>query len=295
MLRSIKIWLSINVPIIAYSCINYDNISRLSDSSILGIPVYYLTELVKNITLINVMNTDKPLISDRTSPSITDQSIMINLGTTSLVKAVVQNYISINLINPTQFSTYLISSTQFPIHMSILNILHIPIILLSFLYKSFIFELIFDFFHYWLHRLLHTYPILYRHIHKKHHKYPQPSATTAFYMSVPDLIISHCIPLLLSIYIMSQNQYTIIDKWEFMLINTYLSYQEVGGHLGRWMDPTSSFAQFIWLPKWLGIELYTEDHDLHHSQIVYNYSKRFSLWDKLFGTFKSNPKLPQIT
>jgi sterol desaturase/sphingolipid hydroxylase (fatty acid hydroxylase superfamily) len=276
MFRSIKIWLSINMPIIAYSTINYDSISRLSDplSSILRIPVYYFTELLKNITLINVMNTEKPLISYRISPSITDPSIMINLATTSLVKAVVQNYISINLIIPSEVTNMID--------------LNIPIIFGCFLYKSFIFEVIFDFFHYWLHRLLHTYPILYRHIHKKHHKYPQPSATTAFYMSIPDLILSHCIPLILSSYIMSQNQYTIINKWEFMLINTYLSYQEVGGHLGRWMDPTSSFAQFVWLPKWLGIELYTENHDLHHSQIIYNYSKRFSLWDKVFGTFKSS-------
>ena len=50
------------------------------------------------------------------------------------------------------------------------------------------------------------------------------------------------------------------------------------------MRPTSSFPQCIWLPRLFNIELYTEDHDLHHSRNNCNYSKRFSLWDKIFKT-----------
>lgn len=61
---------------------------------------------------------------------------------------------------------------------------------------------------------------------------------------------------------------------------------EISGHIGKRMHPTSSFSQFIWLPKFFNIELYTEDHDLHHSHNNCNYSKRFSLWDKVFGTHK---------
>jgi sterol desaturase/sphingolipid hydroxylase (fatty acid hydroxylase superfamily) len=49
------------------------------------------------------------------------------------------------------------------------------------------------------------------------------------------------------------------------------------------MQPVNNLPN---LPKWLNIELYCEDHDIHHSVNNCNYSKRFSLWDKVFGTFK---------
>ena len=36
------------------------------------------------------------------------------------------------------------------------------------------------------------------------------------------------------------------------------------------------------------MELYVEDHDLHHLKGNCNFSKRFSLWDRVFGTFEGN-------
>ena len=74
---------------------------------------------------------------------------------------------------------------------------------------------------------------------------------------------------------------------QFNLIITYKLFIEISGHIGKKIYPTSCFSQFMWLPKLLEIELYTEDHDLHHSMNNCNYSKRFSFWDKLFGTYKS--------
>lgn len=35
----------------------------------------------------------------------------------------------------------------------------------------------------------------------------------------------------------------------------------------------------------LQIELRADDHQRHHIQASCNFSKRFSLWDRLFGTF----------
>lgn len=61
---------------------------------------------------------------------------------------------------------------------------------------------------------------------------------------------------------------------------------EIGGHLGKKMAPVSSCPQFVWLPKWLGWELYVEDHDIHHSDFNYNFAKRFGVWDRLFGTYR---------
>lgn len=153
----------------------------------------------------------------------------------------------------------------------------------SFVLRSFIFEIIFDGVHYTLHRVIHAAPVLYAHIHKKHHHFTHPNAQTTFYMSPSDTLLTHGIPLYAGLTLLP------FSRTEIDILLTYLVYQEVGGHLDRRMAPTSSFAQFIWLPRWLNIELYTEDHDLHHSQLHYNYAKRFALWDKLFGTYKRAP------
>ncbi|HDY86814.1 MAG TPA: hypothetical protein ENH82_01720 [bacterium] len=55
--------------------------------------------------------------------------------------------------------------------------------------------------------------------------------------------------------------------------------------MGKEMDKSSSCPQFYWLPKWLGWELKPADHYKHHTHFNCNYSKRFSLWDRTFGTY----------
>jgi len=67
---------------------------------------------------------------------------------------------------------------------------------------------------------------------------------------------------------------------------TYLKYTEVADHLGKRMAAFLSIFK-ICLPRWLGIELYTEDHDIHHQKCVVNFSKRFTLWDRMLGTYSS--------
>lgn len=156
-----------------------------------------------------------------------------------------------------------------------------------FVVSSFVFELIFDFWHYWFHRLLHSDRRLYLRIHKTHHQFSAPMAESSFYMSVPDFFFSHQIPLGFSLAVMDLVLGVKFTLFEFVCLNTYLTYQEIGGHLGKRMRPTSSFAQLIWLPRWLGIELYTEDHDRHHQVLKVNYAKRFALWDRVFGTYQA--------
>jgi Delta7-sterol 5-desaturase len=153
--------------------------------------------------------------------------------------------------------------------------------LIYFIPISFIFEIIFDFFHYMSHRLLH-YKFLYKYIHKTHHKFSNPTAIIAFYQDPIDLIITNSIPTILTLSIINNISYEL-----FNIIIVYKMFIEISGHIGKKMYPTCSFSQFIWLPKFLNIELYTEDHDLHHSQNNCNYAKRFSLWDKVFGTYKN--------
>lgn len=149
---------------------------------------------------------------------------------------------------------------------------------------SFLFEIIFDFFHYGAHRMLH-HKSVYKYLHKKHHNFNHPIAITTFYQDPFDLLVTNSIPTVLALYMVPG-----ISYYQFHMMTIYKSFIEISGHSGKISYPTTSFPQFIWLPKWLHIELSCEDHDIHHSLNRCNYAKRFSLWDKVFGTYVSYQK-----
>ena len=151
--------------------------------------------------------------------------------------------------------------------------------LATFIPISFLFEIIFDFFHYSSHRLLH-HPFVYRFCHKVHHRFMHPVSITTFYQDPVDLFFTNSIPTIFGFYMIPRISYIVLH-W----ILIYKNFIEISGHCGKISYPSSCFPQCVWLPKLLGIELYTEDHDIHHSLNNCNYSKRFSLWDKLFGTY----------
>jgi sterol desaturase/sphingolipid hydroxylase (fatty acid hydroxylase superfamily) len=158
-----------------------------------------------------------------------------------------------------------------------------PQSLLFFIPKSFLFEVVFDLFHYTMHRSLH-WDVLYS-LHKQHHRYNHPEPIHTFYQNPIDLILTNSIPTLLTLFLLQRTCGVSFSELEYNILTVYKIYIEIGGHSGKRLYPTSCFAQFVWLPKWLGIELYSEDHDTHHSLHHCNYGKRFSLWDKVFGTF----------
>ena len=95
-----------------------------------------------------------------------------------------------------------------------------------------------------------------------------------------DLILSNSLPQYLSLVI-----YPDISLFLYNIILVYKTFIEISGHCGKKLFPIGSFTQFVWLPTFFDITLYSEDHDLHHSKNKYNFSKRFSFWDKLFGTY----------
>lgn len=148
---------------------------------------------------------------------------------------------------------------------------------------SFCFEVLFDFFHYWTHRLSHEIPVLYRMLHKTHHRHHYPHAIHTFCHSPLDLVWSNTLPVVCALLLSP----FAIDLGSWHLILLYKTFIEVSGHTSRISFPTGSFPQFIWLPRWLGISLYTEDHTLHHVHGSCNYGKRFSLWDRVFGTYRA--------
>jgi sterol desaturase/sphingolipid hydroxylase (fatty acid hydroxylase superfamily) len=156
-----------------------------------------------------------------------------------------------------------------------------------FISHSFLFEVIFDLFHYTAHRLMHTYPLLYKYTHKTHHYYSKPTILTTFHESIGEHLLSNALPTIFSIQLMHTILGIRVSQQQFCCIAVYKTYIEVSGHCGKDLGNVSSFPQCIWLPKLLGIQLFSTDHDHHHAIGNANFSKRFSLWDKVFGTYGS--------
>lgn len=155
--------------------------------------------------------------------------------------------------------------------------------ILWFIPLSFLYEIIFDFFHYWAHRLEH-FGILYKYVHKLHHKYKYTLIQFTHCHHPIDLILSNAIPHIVTMFLIPK-----VSFLTYNMIVMYKVYVEISGHSGKKIN-ASSFPQCIWLPRLFNIELCVDCHDEHHIYNTRNYAKRFSLWDKVFGTFKLQNK-----
>lgn len=151
--------------------------------------------------------------------------------------------------------------------------------IIKFIPISFAYEIIFDFFHYWAHRFEHN-GLIYKHTHKLHHKYQYTLIQFTHCHHPLDIIISNVIPHAITLNLVPN-----ISKFTYSAILIYKIFIEMNGHTGKQTNATS-FPQCIWLPQLFNIELMTKNHDDHHIYNNCNYAKRFSLWDKVFGTFK---------
>ena len=260
-LNSIKNFVIVNTSLFVVSTIDY-----LFSSN--DLTTSFPITLARNYLFLNIIDyltKDKPYINKKKR------------------KIILQKY-------ATEFNIYLCSSSAIE---TITNLFLIKqftndhnnlIGLIYFIPISFMFEIIFDFFHYWSHRILHQNKTLYKIIHKDHHRFNYPIPIITFFQHPMDLLISNSTPSFISFFIINILFGIGISKFLFKLIMTYKTYIEIAGHCGKEIK-TPSFPQFIWIPKFLHIDLYTLNHDLHHSSNNCNYSKRFSLWDKVFGTY----------
>lgn len=155
--------------------------------------------------------------------------------------------------------------------------------LLTFIPKSFVYEIVFDFFHYWTHRISH-YKYLY-YFHKTHHKQTDNiSVFSTYNHNLIDLLISNVLPMYLTSCIIP------LYETQFFIFLLFKTFIEISGHAGTHIK-NSSFSQCFWIPKLFGIELYCRDHFIHHAKFKYNYGKRFTIWDKAFGTYKTDSKI----
>jgi len=241
--------------------------------------LYYINFATRNIARIN---DDPAHIPKEHYPGEFHVNVLISTMVEAVTHVILKRTIFLNRV----------------INNSPITFLSIVISLVSFVPVSFCFEVIFDLFHYLTHRLGH-HRLLYKYSHKKHHTYQHPTCIIYFYQDLIDSIVTNSIPTYLGLFLTG----SMISYPMFHCILMYKTFIEIHGHSGKMMNPLTTFPQFIWFPKWISIELATEDHDLHHS-LNYrlhqsekghthytlshcNFGKRFSLWDKVFGTYES--------
>lgn len=122
-----------------------------------------------------------------------------------------------------------------------------------------------DFCIYWIHRGLH-HPILYKRLHKPHHKWimPTPYASHAFHpldgyaQSVPYHLFPFIFPL---------------QKFAYIALFTFIQIWTVMIHDGEYVanSPVINGAAC---------------HTMHHLYFNYNYGQFTTLWDRLGGSYR---------
>ncbi|KAF2086958.1 C-5 sterol desaturase [Saccharata proteae CBS 121410] len=122
-----------------------------------------------------------------------------------------------------------------------------------------------DFLIYWIHRGLH-HPIMYKKLHKPHHKWimPSPYASHAFHpldgwaQSVPYHIFPFIFPL---------------QKFAYIILFTFINIWTVMIHDGEYVanSPIINGAAC---------------HTMHHLYFNYNYGQFTTLWDRLGGSYR---------
>jgi sterol desaturase/sphingolipid hydroxylase (fatty acid hydroxylase superfamily) len=267
--KSLKLYAFLNIIYLLFGFIQYKSIilshtTNLIQNCIIATIIY----LIKNYFLIHFIDY------------ISKSKMRINSNESNIPK---ENY-------KYEFHTYVVLNTivESVSHTILLpKIINIEIVnniyfdLLYFIPLSFVYEIIYDFLFYSMHRMLHSMCV-YKYLHKLHHTFKHPNSITTYYQNPIDWLLATTIPTIMPLFILPY-----VSFFQFNLIIVYKTSLEIGGHCGKKIYPTGSFAQFPWLVKYLNIELYTEDHDLHHSLNNCNYGKRFSLWDKVFKTYKN--------
>lgn len=136
-----------------------------------------------------------------------------------------------------------------------------------------------DFFFYWYHRTLHTFPVLWQ-IHKIHHMDTELDATTLNRDSWLDAIAAAVLMSLPSAILIKMNSN---DPWDLGLklgtMATFFSIAFTLGHMNVRLG-AGWFNRFYCSPQ---------VHRIHHSCLAEhfdrNYAFFFPAWDMIFGTY----------
>src|SRR5665213_2460021 len=135
-----------------------------------------------------------------------------------------------------------------------------------------------DFVIYWVHRLEHTLPLLWR-LHRVHHSDTNVDSSTFFRFHPFDAIIDDTLPVISSAIFGIDISIVVF----FFFINVILTIlQHTRFTYPPWID--TSFGKIFVVPNF---------HKVHHHQNQFytdsNFGFIFIFWDKMFGTFKYLP------
>lgn len=141
------------------------------------------------------------------------------------------------------------------------------------LYQNIIFLFGEDFFEYWGHRMLHV-PFLYKWIHKEHHQFRTPFGLSASVAHPLETIILGAATFIPAI-IVRPHLFTFFVWIELRQLDAVLT------HCGYDFPNPCHLLSFYGGTKF---------HDYHHVSFNFNYASRFTIFDKLFGTYKDPPE-----
>jgi Delta7-sterol 5-desaturase len=122
---------------------------------------------------------------------------------------------------------------------------------------------------YWAHRILHR-PLLFRYIHRFHHRYTSPDAFTAMAMHPLELATYQSV-MLLPIFVLP---IPVIHVGGLIAVLVYQNYVAMVDHSG-----VDLHSWWPWQPP-------TRFHDDHHVYFHVNYGQNLGIWDRLFGTYR---------
>lgn len=135
--------------------------------------------------------------------------------------------------------------------------------------------LLYQFVHYWYHRLAHRSDFLWRVAHQMHHSAESVDAFGAYYLHPVDNALFTTWASLVFFPLLG------LSAEAGLIANVFLAFNAVFQHAN------------IRTPVWLGYLIQRpESHRIHHARDIhrYNYSD-LPLWDIVFGTFR-NPAKP---
>ncbi len=126
------------------------------------------------------------------------------------------------------------------------------------------------------HRLLHSHPFLYKHIHKLHHQYSQAVGISATYTHPLEFAFGNMLPVGMPCFILGSRMHI----YTFLVWTVYRITSTTHAHSGY---------DFPWMPwDMLPMKSSSIYHDFHHSggDFSGNFCGQMTIWDTIWGTNK---------